>query len=62
MHEHRKTRREILDTLEVDHGFRPSMAQLNTHMRKRKLRVYAKAGAEDENDGHRCDEGERVED
>lgn len=49
MHEERKTRREILEALNHEHDFRPSMAQLNTHMRKRKLRVYGKAG---DSDGH----------
>lgn len=44
MHEERKTRREILEALSHERDFRPSMAQLNTHMRKRKLRVYGKAG------------------
>ena len=46
MHEQRKTRREILETLHNDHEFCPSMAQLNMHMKKRKLRVYGGGGAE----------------
>ena len=46
MHEQRKTRREILETLDKEYEFRPSMAQLNMHMRKRKLRVYGGGGVE----------------
>ena len=46
MHDQRKTRREILETLDTEYEFRPSMAQLNMHMRKRKLRVYGGGNAE----------------
>ena len=46
MHEQRKTRREILETLHNDHEFCPSMAQLNMHMKKWKLRVYGGGNAE----------------
>jgi hypothetical protein len=43
MHEDRKPRREMLVELEKTFGFCPSMPQLNTHMKKRKLYVYNKA-------------------
>ena len=46
MHEQRKTRREILETLHNDHEFCPSMAQLNMYMKKRKLRVYGGGNAD----------------
>jgi hypothetical protein len=46
MHEQRRTRREILETLNTEYEFCPSMAQLNAYMRKRKLRVYGSGNAE----------------
>ena len=46
MHEQRKTRREMLEVLDKEYEFRPSMPQLNAYMKKRKLRVYGGGNAD----------------
>jgi hypothetical protein len=51
LHEHGKTRKEILDHLAEVSGFNPTLAQLNAQMRRWNLKVYGRSEPKPIQDG-----------